>query len=77
MATRTHWPNGSPKHGSLFVLPDELAQARLLGEQAVYFYNEECPLLAPNCFTPHHVQMQGKSPVGKSERGLCHIPLYI
>ena len=30
------------------MLPDELAQARLLVDQAVYFYNQERPHLALN-----------------------------
>ena len=75
MATRTHWPNGGPKDGFLFVLPDALAQARSLGEQAGYFYSEERPCW-PLIASLHHVQLQGKSPVGKSERDPCRMPLY-
>ena len=40
--------NGGPNGGFLFVLPDDSAQARWLGEPAVHFYNKERPLLALN-----------------------------
>ena len=53
----------------LFVLPDDLAQARLLVDQAVHLYNEERPHLALNYLTPNQVHQQAKSPAGKSERG--------
>ena len=67
--------NGILKDEFLFVLPDDLAQARLLVDQAVHLYNEERPHLALNYLTPNQVQQQGKSPVGKSERGPCLIPV--
>ena len=44
--------NGILKDKFLFVLPDDLAQARLLVEQAVHRYNEERPHLALNYLTP-------------------------
>ena len=65
--------NGILKDEFLFVLPDELAQARLLVDQAVCLYNEERPHLALNYLTPNQVHQQGKSPAGKSERGPCLI----
>ena len=65
--------NGILKEEFLFVLPDDLAQARLLVEQAVHLYNEERPHLALNYLTPNQVHQQGKSPAGKSERGPCLI----
>ena len=65
--------NGILKDEFLFVLPDELAQARLLVDQAVHLYNEERPHLALNYLTPNQVHQQGKSPAGKSERGPCLI----
>ena len=40
--------NGNLKDEFLFVLPDDLAQARLLVDQAVHRYNEERPHLALN-----------------------------
>ena len=61
----------------VFVLPDDLAQARLLVDQAVHLYNEERPHLALNYLTPNQVHQQGKSPAGKSERGPCLIPVNI
>ena len=65
--------NGILKDEFLFVLPDDLAQARLLVDQAVHLYNEERPHLALNYLTPNQVHQQGKSPAGKSERGPCLI----
>ena len=65
--------NGILKDEFLFVLPDNLAQARLLVDQAVHLYNEERPHLALNYLTPNQVHQQGKSPAGKSERGPCLI----
>ena len=67
--------NGILKDEFLFVLPDDLAQARLLVDQAVHRYNEERPHLALNYLTPNQVHQQGKSPAGKSERGPCLIPV--
>ena len=67
--------NGILKDEFLFVLPDDLAQARLLVDQAVHLYNEERPHLALNYLTPNQVHQQGKSPAGKSERGPCLIPV--
>lgn len=69
--------NGILKDEFLFVLPDDLAQARLLVDQAVYLYNEKRPHLALNYLTPNQVHLQGKSPAGKSERGPCLIPVNI
>lgn len=65
--------NGILKDEFLFVLPDDLAQARLLVDQAVHLYNEERPHLALNYLTPNQVHLQGKSPAGKSEQGPCLI----
>ena len=65
--------NGILKDEFLFVLPDDGALARLLVDQAVHLYNEERPHLALNYLTPNQVHQQGKSPVGKSERGPCLI----
>ena len=45
--------NGILKDEFLFVLPDDLAQAHLLVDQAVYLYNEERPHLALNYLTPN------------------------
>ena len=67
--------NGILKDEFLFVLPDDLAQARLLVDQAVHRYNEERPHLALNYLTTNQVHQQGKSPAGKSERGPCLIPV--
>ena len=61
--------NGILKGEFLLVLPDDLAQARLLVDQAVQLYNEERPHLALSYLTPNQVHWQGKSPAGKSERG--------
>ena len=69
--------NGILKDEFLFVLPDDLAQARLLACQAVHLYNEERPHLALNYLTPNQVHQQGKSSVGKSERGPCLISVNI
>ncbi len=69
--------NGILKDAFLFVLPDDLAQARLLVDQAGHLYNEECPHLALNYLTPNQVHSQAKSPAGKSERGPCLIPVDI
>jgi putative transposase len=43
----------------LFVLPDDLAQTRLLVDQAVLLYNEERPHLALNYLTPNQVHLPG------------------
>ena len=67
--------NGILKDEFLFVLPDDLAQARLLVDQAVHLYNQERPHLALNYLTPNQVHQQAKSPAGKSERGPCLIPV--
>lgn len=69
--------NGILKDEFLFVLPDDLAQARLLVDQAVHLYNEERPHLSLNYLTPNQVHQQAKSPAGKSERGPCFIPVNI
>ena len=69
--------NGILKDEFLFVLPNELAQVRLLVHQAVHLYNEGRPHLALNYLTPNHVHSQAKSPAGKSERGPCLIPVNI
>lgn len=69
--------NGILKDEFLFVLPDDLAQARLLVDQAVHLYNQERPHLALNYLTPNQVHQQGKSPAGKSDRGPCLIPVNI
>jgi putative transposase len=65
--------NGILKDEFLFLLPDDLAQARLLVDQAVHLYNDERPHLALNYLTPNQVHSQGKSPAGKSERSPCRI----
>ena len=65
--------NGILKDEFLFVLPDDLAQARLLVDQAVQLYNEERPHLSLNYLSPNQVHQQAKSPAGKSERGPCLI----
>lgn len=62
--------NGILKDEFLFLLPDDLAQARLLVQQAVHLYNEERPHLALNYQTPNQVHHKAKSPAGKSEREL-------
>jgi len=54
--------NGISKKEFLFLLPDELAQARLLVDQAVYLYNEERPHLALNYLTLNQVHQQAKAP---------------
>ncbi|MBU6123114.1 integrase core domain-containing protein [Hymenobacter siberiensis] len=69
--------NGILKDEFLFVLPDDLAQVRLLVDQAVHLYNEERPYLSLNYLTPNQVHQQGKSPAGKSEQGPCLIPVNI
>ena len=69
--------NGILKDEFLFVLPDDLAQARLLVDQAVHLYNQDRPHLALNYLTPNQVHSQAKSPVGKSERGPCLIAVNI
>ena len=69
--------NGILKDEFLFVLPDDLAQARLLVQQAVHLYNEERPHLALNYATPNQVHQQAKTPAGKSERGPCLIPVNV
>ena len=57
------------------MLPNDLDQTRLLVDQAVHLYNEKRPHLALNYLTPNQVQLQAKSPAGKSERGyyLIHV----
>ena len=65
--------NGILKDEFLFILPENLTQARLLVDQAVHHYNEERPHLALHYLTPNQVHQQGKSPAGKSERGPCLI----
>lgn len=69
--------NGILKDEFLFMLPDDLAQARLLVDQAVHLYNEERPHLALNYLTPNQVHLQGKNPVGKSDRNPCLISVNI
>ena len=69
--------NGILKDEFLFLLPDDLAQARLLVDQAVHLYNEERPHLSLSYCTPNQVHWQGKSPAGKAERGPCLIPVNI
>lgn len=69
--------NGILKAEFLFGLPDDLAQARLLVDQAVHLYNEERPHLALNYLTPNQVHLQAKSPAGKSERGPCLISVNV
>ena len=69
--------NGLLKDEVLVVLPDDLAQARLLVNQAMHLYNEERPRLALNYLTPNQVPLQGKSPAGKSEHGPCLISVNI
>ncbi len=69
--------NGILKDEFLFVLPDDLAQARLLVDQAVHLYNEERPCLALNYLPPNQVHQQGKSPAGKSEWGPCLISVNV
>ena len=63
--------NGILKNEFLFVLPDDLAQARLLVDQAVQLYNEERPHLAINYLILNKVHQEGKSPAGKSAQGPC------
>jgi putative transposase len=69
--------NGILKDEFLFMLPDDLAQARLLVDQAVHLYNEERPHLSLNYLTPNQVHLQGKTPAGKSERGPCLIAVNV
>jgi len=69
--------NGILKDEFLFLLPDDLAQARLLVKQAVYLYNQERPHLALNYLTPNQVHQPVKSPAGKSEWGPCLIPVNV
>ena len=45
--------NGTLKDEFLFMLPDDLARARLLVDQAVHRYNEEHPRLSLNYLTPN------------------------
>jgi putative transposase len=62
----TEWVNGILQNNRfLFLLPDDLAQARRLVKQAVYLCNEERPHLAQNYLTPKQVHQQGRSPVKK------------
>ena len=63
--------NGILKGESLFVLPDDLAQAHLLVNQAVHCYNEEHNHLVLSYLTLHQIHSQTKSPAGKSGRGPC------
>ena len=58
---------GILKDEFLFVLPDNLAQARLLVNHALHFYNEEYPHLVLNYLTPNQVRLHGKSSAGKFE----------
>ena len=69
--------NGILKDEFLCVLPDDLAQARMLVKQAVHLYNEERPHLSLSYLTPNQVHQQAKSPAGKSERGPCLIAVNI
>lgn len=69
--------NGILKDEFLFSLPDDLAQARLLVQQAVHLYKEERPHLSLNYLTPTQVHQQAKSPAGKSERGPCLIAVNV
>lgn len=69
--------NGILKDEFLFMLPDDLAQARLLVKQAVHLYNEERPHLALNYLTPNQVHQPTKTPAGKSERGPCLIAVNV
>ena len=69
--------NGILKDEFLFMLPDNLAQARLLVQQAVHLYNEERPHLALHYLTPNQVHQQAKSLAGKSERGPCLISVNV
>ena len=61
--------NGILKDEFLFTLPDDLAQARLLAQQAVHLYNEERLHLALTYLIPSQVHQHAKTPAGKSERG--------
>jgi len=63
--------NRTLKGEFFFVFPDDLAQARLLVDQAVHLYTEERPHLAQNYVVINQVFWQRKSPAGKSERGPC------
>ena len=47
--------NGILKDEFLFVLPDDLAQARLLVDQAVHLYNEERSQLSLSYLIPNQV----------------------
>jgi putative transposase len=69
--------NGILKDEFLVMLPDDLAQARLLVQQAVHLYNEERPHLALHYLTPNQVQQHAKTPAGKSERGPCLISVNV
>jgi len=69
--------NGILQDEFLFVVPDDLAQARVLVAQAVPLYNHERPHLALGFQTPNHVHQQGKSPAGKSVPGPCLIPVNV
>ena len=69
--------NGILKDEFLFMLPDDLAQARLLVDQAVRLYNEERPHLSLCYLTPNQVHWQGKTPTGKSEREPCLISVNV
>ncbi|GAA3994471.1 hypothetical protein GCM10022408_01080 [Hymenobacter fastidiosus] len=54
--------NGILKDKFLFVLPNDLARARLLVQQAVHLYNEERPHLALNYLTPTKSIRKQKAP---------------
>lgn len=69
--------NGILKDEFLFILPDDLAQARLLVQQAVHLYNEERPHLSLHYLTPNQVHQQAKTPAGKSEQGPCLIAVNV
>lgn len=62
--------NGILKADVLLLLPDDLAQARLLVEQAVHRSNEERPPLSLKYLSPPSPCAR-KTPAGKSGRGPC------
>ena len=67
--------NGILKDKFLLMFPDELVQARLLVDQAVYLYNEERPHLTLNYLITNQVNQKGKSPARIFRRGSCIIPV--
>jgi putative transposase len=69
--------NGILKDEFLFLVPEDLAQARVLVEQAVNLYNEERPYLALHYLTPNQGHQVGKSPAGKSEPSPALIPVNV